>query len=88
MGAIMAVRSRASRTATCWSTFATNCARTATVRAAAAIEAGRIRFRPIIMTAMAMILGMLPMALSLGSGSEQNAAARPRSLLAVWSRRH
>jgi CzcA family heavy metal efflux pump len=40
---------------------------------AAAIEAGRIRFRPIIMTAMAMILGMLPMALSLGSGSEQNA---------------
>ena len=40
---------------------------------AAAIEAGRIRFRPIIMTAMAMILGMLPMALSLGEGSEQNA---------------
>ena len=40
---------------------------------AAAIEAGRIRLRPIIMTALAMILGMLPMALSLGSGSEQNA---------------
>jgi multidrug efflux pump subunit AcrB len=40
---------------------------------AAAIEAGRIRFRPIIMTALAMILGMLPMALSLGSGAEQNA---------------
>ena len=40
---------------------------------AAAIEAGRIRFRPIIMTALAMILGMLPMALALGSGSEQNA---------------
>jgi multidrug efflux pump subunit AcrB len=40
---------------------------------AAAIEAGRIRFRPIIMTALAMTLGMLPMALSLGSGSEQNA---------------
>ncbi len=39
----------------------------------AAIEAGRIRFRPIIMTALAMILGMLPMALSLGSGSEMNA---------------
>ncbi|MDB5108810.1 MAG: transporter, partial [Candidatus Binatus sp.] len=39
----------------------------------AAIEAGRIRFRPILMTALAMILGMLPMALSLGSGSEQNA---------------
>ncbi len=40
---------------------------------AAAIQAGRIRFRPIIMTALAMILGMLPMALAMGSGSEQNA---------------
>jgi len=40
---------------------------------AAAVEAGRIRLRPIIMTALAMILGMLPMALSLGAGSEQNA---------------
>src|SRR5260370_3026420 len=38
-----------------------------------AIEAGRIRFRPIIMSALAMILGMLPMALALGQGSEQNA---------------
>jgi multidrug efflux pump subunit AcrB len=38
-----------------------------------AIEAGRIRFRPIIMTALAMLLGMLPMALALGSGAEQNA---------------
>ena len=40
---------------------------------AAALEAGRIRLRPIIMTAMAMILGMLPMALALGEGGEQNA---------------
>src|SRR6202162_2855238 len=39
----------------------------------AAIEAGHVRFRPIIMTALAMILGMLPMALALGEGSEQNA---------------
>jgi multidrug efflux pump subunit AcrB len=39
----------------------------------AAIEAGRIRLRPIIMTALAMILGMLPMALALGAGSSQNA---------------
>ncbi len=39
----------------------------------AAIEAGHIRFRPILMTALAMILGMLPMALALGEGSEQNA---------------
>jgi len=39
----------------------------------AAIEGGHVRFRPIIMTALAMILGMLPMALALGTGSEQNA---------------
>jgi multidrug efflux pump subunit AcrB len=39
----------------------------------AAHQAGYIRFRPILMTALAMILGMLPMALAIGSGSEQNA---------------
>ena len=39
----------------------------------AAIEAGRIRLRPILMTALAMVLGMLPMALAIGSGSELNA---------------
>jgi multidrug efflux pump subunit AcrB len=39
----------------------------------AALEAGHIRFRPIIMTALAMILGMLPLALGLGKGGEQNA---------------
>jgi multidrug efflux pump subunit AcrB len=40
---------------------------------AAALEAGCVRFRPILMTALAMILGMLPMALGLGAGAEQNA---------------
>src|SRR5258708_19647249 len=50
---------------------------------AAAIEAGRIRFRPIIMTALAMILGMLPMALALASGSEQNAPLR-RALIPAF----
>jgi len=39
----------------------------------AAIEAAHVRFRPIIMTALAMVLGMLPMALALGEGSEMNA---------------
>ncbi|HXX67581.1 MAG TPA: efflux RND transporter permease subunit [Polyangiaceae bacterium] len=39
----------------------------------AAIHAGRTRFRPVLMTALAMILGMLPMALGLGEGGEQNA---------------
>jgi multidrug efflux pump subunit AcrB len=41
--------------------------------AAAAIEAGFVRFRPVLMTALAMIIGMLPMALGLGEGGEQNA---------------
>ena len=39
----------------------------------AAIEAGYTRFRPVIMTALAMIIGMIPMALGLGEGGEQNA---------------
>ena len=39
----------------------------------AAIEAGYTRIRPVIMTASAMILGMLPMALGIGEGGEQNA---------------
>ncbi len=39
----------------------------------AAIEAGTTRFRPVIMTALAMIIGMVPMALGLGEGGEQNA---------------
>ena len=39
----------------------------------AAIEAGRVRFRPVLMTALAMIIGMAPMALGLGEGGEQNA---------------
>jgi multidrug efflux pump subunit AcrB len=40
---------------------------------AAAIKAARTCLRPVIMTALAMILGMLPMALALGEGGEQNA---------------
>jgi multidrug efflux pump subunit AcrB len=40
---------------------------------AAAIEAGFVRFRPVVMTALAMIIGMMPMALALGEGGEQNA---------------
>jgi multidrug efflux pump subunit AcrB len=41
--------------------------------AGAALSAGFTRFRPVIMTALAMIIGMLPMALGLGEGGEQNA---------------
>jgi len=39
----------------------------------AALEAGFSRFRPVLMTALAMLIGMLPMALGLGDGGEQNA---------------
>ncbi len=41
--------------------------------AQAAVEAGFTRFRPVLMTALAMIIGMMPMALGLGEGGEQNA---------------
>ena len=40
---------------------------------AAAIEAGATRFRPVLMTALAMMIGMIPMALGMGEGGEQNA---------------
>jgi len=41
--------------------------------AEAALQAGYMRFRPVLMTALAMIIGMSPMALGLGEGGEQNA---------------
>ena len=39
----------------------------------AALEAGSTRFRPVLMTALAMMIGMIPMAMGLGEGGEQNA---------------
>jgi multidrug efflux pump subunit AcrB len=39
----------------------------------AALNAGFVRLRPVLMTALAMIIGMVPMALGLGDGGEQNA---------------
>ena len=41
--------------------------------ALSALNAGYVRFRPVLMTALAMIIGMIPMSLGLGSGGEQNA---------------
>ena len=41
--------------------------------ARAAMEAGATRFRPVLMTALAMVIGMVPMALGMGEGGEQNA---------------
>jgi multidrug efflux pump subunit AcrB len=43
------------------------------VAVAAALDAGFMRFRPVLMTALAMVIGMLPMALAMGEGGEQNA---------------
>ena len=42
-------------------------------RRSAALEAGATRIRPVLMTALAMIIGMIPMALGIGEGAEQNA---------------
>ena len=42
-------------------------------RTTALVEAGRTRFRPIVMTTMAMIFGMLPLAFEIGAGSELRA---------------
>jgi multidrug efflux pump subunit AcrB len=39
----------------------------------AALDAGFVRIRPVIMTALAMMIGMVPMAIGLGEGGEQNA---------------
>lgn len=54
-------------------TFANQCRKQGDDAITAALAAGRTRLRPVIMTALAMILGMLPMSLGLGEGGEQNA---------------
>jgi multidrug efflux pump subunit AcrB len=54
-------------------TFANDRRRVGDDAITAALAAGRTRLRPVIMTALAMILGMLPMSLGLGDGGEQNA---------------
>jgi multidrug efflux pump subunit AcrB len=54
-------------------TFANDLRRTAQDAKGAALSAGTTRLRPVVMTALAMIVGMLPMSLGLGEGGEQNA---------------
>jgi multidrug efflux pump subunit AcrB len=71
MGAIMAVGVAVSN-AILLVTFAER-ERTRSDAAAAAVEGGRSRLRPILMTSLAMIAGMLPMALGLGQSGEQSA---------------
>ena len=85
MGAIMCV-GVATATASWSCTFANDQRSDAACDARdAALAAGTTRLRPVLMTALAMILGMLPMSLGLGEGGEQNAPLgraghrRPRS---------
>jgi multidrug efflux pump subunit AcrB len=74
MGAVMAI-GVATANSTLLVSFANEARQAGGLDAfAAAMEAGRNRLRPVIMTAMAMALGMSPMALNLGEGGEQNAA--------------
>jgi hypothetical protein len=54
----------------------------------AALEAGYTRIRPVLMTALAMMIGMLPMAVGLGEGGEQNAPLRRDWRIALRHRRH
>jgi multidrug efflux pump subunit AcrB len=72
MGAIMSV-GVATSNSILMVTFANNHLREGKESRAAALEAGFTRLRPVLMTALAMIIGMLPMSLGLGEGGEQNA---------------
>jgi multidrug efflux pump subunit AcrB len=73
MGAVMAV-GVATANSTLLVSFANDIRATGATSLQAALEAGRGRLRPVLMTALAMVLGMLPMALNHGEGGEQNAA--------------
>ena len=72
MGAIMAI-GVATANSILLVTFANEKRQEGLEALSAALEAGRTRVRPVLMTALAMIIGMLPMSLGLGEGGEQNA---------------
>jgi multidrug efflux pump subunit AcrB len=72
MGAIMCMGVATSNSILVVS-FATEQMREGMDSVSAALEAGFTRFRPVLMTALAMIIGMVPMAVGLGDGGEQNA---------------
>jgi multidrug efflux pump subunit AcrB len=72
MGAIMCMGVATSNSILVVS-FATEKMEEGSDSASAALQAGFTRFRPVLMTALAMIIGMVPMALGLGDGGEQNA---------------
>ena len=72
MGAIMCI-GVATANSILLVTFANEQLREGKTALDAATLAGRTRLRPVLMTALAMIIGMLPMSLGLGEGGEQNA---------------
>jgi multidrug efflux pump subunit AcrB len=72
MGAIMSI-GVATANSILLVTFANDLRREGYNALEAALEAGHTRLRPVVMTALAMIIGMLPMALGIGEGGEQNA---------------
>jgi multidrug efflux pump subunit AcrB len=72
MGAIMSI-GVATSNSILMITFANEQLRQGKTALDAAIAAGHTRLRPVLMTALAMIIGMVPMALGLGEGGEQNA---------------
>ena len=72
MGAIMSI-GVATANSILLVNFANDLRRTGEDARTAALEAGFTRLRPVIMTALAMIVGMVPMALGMGEGGEQNA---------------
>jgi multidrug efflux pump subunit AcrB len=72
MGAIMSI-GVATANSILLVNFANDLRETGSDSVSAALEAGFTRLRPVVMTALAMIAGMLPMALGLGEGGEQNA---------------
>ncbi len=72
MGAIMSI-GVATANSILLVTFANDLRREGYNQVQAALESGYTRLRPVVMTALAMVIGMLPMALGLGEGGEQNA---------------
>jgi multidrug efflux pump subunit AcrB len=72
MGAIMSI-GVATANSILLVNFANDLRREGHDEVSAALQAGYTRLRPVVMTALAMIVGMLPMALGMGEGGEQNA---------------
>jgi len=72
MGAIMSI-GVATANSILIVTFANDLRKEGKDAMSAALEAGSTRLRPVMMTALAMLIGMLPMALGMGEGGEQNA---------------